>query len=54
MVEPLKSRRRQHGLSQTGWVDSLHRRGISGDTVTRTRWKLEKSWLPHGEILGEG
>jgi hypothetical protein len=27
----------------TGWSDVTHQRGIGGDTVTRTRWKLEKS-----------
>jgi len=43
VVEPLKYRRRQNGASQTGWSDVTHQRGIGGDTVTRTRWKLEKS-----------
>jgi hypothetical protein len=27
----------------TGWSDDTPQRGISGDTATRTRWKLEKS-----------
>jgi len=51
MVEPFKSRRRQYGLFQTGWGNSLHRRGIGGDTVTKTRWKLEKSCLPQEKFL---
>jgi len=53
VVEPLDIRRRQHGLFQSGLWDSSHRRGISGDTVTGRRWKLEKSCLSQGEILGE-
>jgi len=27
---------------------------MGGDTVTGTRWKLEKSCLSQGEILGRG
>ena len=54
MVEPLKIRRRQHGLFQTGQEDSSHRRGNGGDTVTGTRWKLEKSCLPEEKLSEEG
>jgi len=54
VVEPLNIRRRQHGLFQTGLRDDSHRRGIAGDTVTRTRWKLEKSCISPREISGVG
>jgi len=54
VVEPLKYRRRQNGASQTGWSDVTHQRGIGGDTVTRTRWKLEKSCMSQREISGAG